>query len=541
MGSQLVDKKYRRHFGRDLKAASPEKIQVQWSLILLALGAFGLSARDWSLEGIGWGETVFVPVLAALCLTPAFLWYRNGMDWLPLGEAFLGMTFVFYGFPSLYGNLDWLAISPEQRFMTLAAVVVFAVSFLLAYRYWAAVVVALMSFLLAYRSDSGDREKAPQQDGTRGDDVRVKWMLGRGVMTILKREIRSEFIWLIFLTWVASNVIIETGLLPDMGDKMNVFNSVFGAGGSMSIVYLCYQLGLRQLSAPAHFVLITGLIAGLATNIASGFLVQGAGIMAAALFAFSLGRKRVPALTATFCMVLLGVLHVGKDEYRITYWDEGKNFGTHYDISLVTKYTTWFEASWKAINRDRSRNDDQTDLFVRASLLQVLATVMQETPVKLPYLNGLTYEILPDMLTPRPFWSDKPRGSLPTEFLAVHYGLQAREEVDFTSVSVGSIAEGWANFGWFGVAGAGLFYGAFFSIPARLSRSLVPRQIGWLLSSIFLVYSVDVAHTVVEVFCSVFQGLLMGLLILTVLSRGFTFSRLAKKHVPSINGKYPQP
>jgi hypothetical protein len=119
--------------------------------------------------------------------------------------------------------------------------------------------------------------------------------------------------------------------------------------------------------------------------------------------------------------------------------------------------------------------------------------------------------------------------------------LQAREEVDFTSVSVGSIAEGWANFGWFGVAGAGLFYGAFFSIPARLSRSLVPRQIGWLLSSIFLVYSVDVAHTVVEVFCSVFQGLLMGLLILTVLSRGFTFSRLAKKHVPSINGKYPQP
>jgi len=488
----------------------------------LALGAFVLSAKDWSLEGIGWKEMVIVSVLATLCLTPAFLWYRKGMEWLPLGEAFLGMSFVFYGLPSLYGNLDWLAIAPEQRFVTLAAVVVF-----------------VMPFLLAYHFCLRDRKPVLRREGIQENDVRVKGMLE--LNTTMRREMRIEFIWLMFLIWVASNVITETGLLPDFGDNLNVFHSVFGASGSISIVYLCYQLGLRQLSVPAHFVLIAGLIVGLATNFATGFLVQGAGIMAAALFAFSVGRKRVPALTTTFCMLLLGVLHLGKGEYRATYWDQGRNFGAHYDVSLATKYTTWFEASWKAMNRDQTKDDDQTDLFQRASLLQVLATIIEDTPGRLPYLNGLTYEILPDMLLPRAFSSDKPRGSLPTEFLAVHYGFQSREEVDFTSISVGPIAEGWANFGWYGVAGAGLFFGVLFGVPARLSRSLVPRQVGWLLASIFLVYSVDVAHSVVEVLCSLLQGLLMGLVILVAVSRGFIFSRFAKKHVPSINGKYPQP
>jgi hypothetical protein len=484
MGSQLVDKKYRRHFGRDLKAASPEKIQVQWSLILLALGAFGLSARDWSLEGLGWVEAVMVPSLAVLCVWPFFQWYRTGMGWLPLGEAFLIMNLIFYGLPTLYGNLDWLALPVNQRFLTLAAVGVFLVPFLTIYS------LCLHHPTLAFRPPK-----------------------------ILLREIKIYLILGMFTWWIMWNIVAENGWIPDVGNELNVFNSIENAFGSISIVYLSYQMGLRQLSANLRVFFSVGLFTGLIINMASGFLVGSAVLIAAALLAFTLGRKRVPVAMTIFAMALLGFLHLGKGEYRTRYWEQGKNYATEFNDGLVAKYATWFQASWTNMMGNHHQYDDDADIFQRASLLQVLATVMEATPDRLPYLNGITYEILPDMLIPRYYWSDKPRGSLPTEFLAVHYGLQTAEAVNFTSITVGPIAEGWANFGWIGVAAAGTFFGVLFGVPAMLSRSLVPRQVGWLLASVFFLYSVDVSHSIVEVCCSLIQAMCMAIVTVIAVSR----------------------
>jgi hypothetical protein len=357
---------------------------------------------------------------------------------------------------------------------------------------------------------------------------------------ILMREIGIHVIWTIFAFWVICSAVVEYGWLPDMGNNLNVFRSISHACGSVSIVYLCFQLGLRRLAGTDKFFLFSGLIIGLAMDLAGGFLVTSAGIIAAALFAFTLGRRRVPVFMTLFCAALLGVLQLGKDEYRNAYWNEGQNYSTDYDVDLITRYETWFQASWKRMTTDHDSNEGQADLFRRADLLQVLAVVIDATPNRLPYLNGLTYQILPYMIMPRQFWGDKPRGSLPTEFLAVTYGLQSAGSVEYTSVTVGPIAEGWANFGWLGLVFAGAVFGALFGIPARISISLVPRQVGWLMASIFLVYSVDTGHAIVEVCCSLLTGLLMGLMILVFVSRSCIALRMARL-VPGLSHKKPEP
>jgi hypothetical protein len=332
--------------------------------------------------------------------------------------------------------------------------------------------------------------------------------------------------------WVFWNILGEYGWLPVLGDQVNVFRACVAACGSISIVYLCYQMGLRQLTAVARFLLVAGLIAGLVTNIASGFLVTGAGTMATGLFAFAVGRKRLPVFTIMLCAAILGFLHLGKAEYRATYWEEGKDYSTNHDVDLVTKYASWIQYSWKSLESQQDEALADEDFFHRVVLLNVLVTVMDATPSRLDYLNGITYWIFPQMLLPRFFWPDKPRGSLPTEFLAVHYGFQTREATDFTSITMGPIVEAWANFGWCGLIGAGIFFGFLFGIPARISSSLVPRQFGWLLASIFLVYSVDLSHCIVEILCSLLEGLLMGFIALFIVSRR---TRQAESLLPALN------
>jgi hypothetical protein len=440
-------------------------------------------ARDWSFAGLGLAELTLLPVLSGLCLWPGIQWYRRGMHWLPLGEAYAAMHLFYYVLPCLAGRPDWLAVSQPDRFLTLFGVTAFLAAFLAVYR---------MSL--------------PKQGPTSQS------------MGIMRREVNVSIVWGMFGLWLVWNVIVQSGWLPGVGGLLNVFRSIATASGSMAVIFLFFQSGRRRLAPSARLFLVTGFVAGLAFSFASGFLNGGAEMMGAALLAFSLGRRQLPAPAILLCLTVLAVLQLGKGEYRAKYWAENTNYSSR-PVGLVKGYTTWLTAAWHGLMRENQGNDEQQGFLERASLVQVLAHAMEVVPAQQPFLEGKTYAMLPELMVPRIFWPEKPRGTLPSETLGVYIGIQTEQGTDVTGIAVGQVAEGWINFGWFGFVLAGAFFGILFGLPAKWSRELAPNQAGWLLASIFLIYSINLENTIVEVLCSLFTALLMGIVLLLAISR----------------------
>jgi len=162
-------------------------------------------------------------------------------------------------------------------------------------------------------------------------------------------------------------------------------------------------------------------------------------------------------------------------------------------------------------------------VMMRTSLIQVLALAMDEMPDDRPYLNGETYVMLPELLVPRVLWPGKPRGTLPTETIGIYLGIQTEEGTERTGISVGPMAEAWANLGWLGMVASGAFLGLLFGIATRISIGLVPSQVGWLLSAVVLTYSIKMEFCLAELCSSLLQALAAAFAVL------FCFSHRPKK------------
>ncbi|HEX5397666.1 MAG TPA: hypothetical protein VFY06_01275 [Verrucomicrobiae bacterium] len=485
MGEELDHREDRRYTRRRTGSAVNQPTRIEWGWLLAGgVLALCLVARDWSFRGLGVTELLLLPVLAVLCLWPGLRWYQRGMKWIPLGESFAGMHLIFYVLPCLDGRPDWLGFSPELRAKTLLAVGAFLLVFVLIYEW-------------LLRPTPGSVKHS----------------------TFFLRESNPSAFWLLFCLWLGWSVMVQTGWLPGLGSLLNVFRSVITAAASIAIVNLFFRLGRGWLSGGDVALVLGGLLIGLVISFASGFLITGGLLMMAALMAYTLGRKRLPVLALLSCALVLAFLNLGKVEYRDTYWAEGKNYSEQH-VGLVEGFSTWFQASWHGLTHGTTGGDNASsrELLYRASLVQVLATAMQTVPGQKSFLNGETYLMLPELLTPRIFWPEKPRGTIPTETMGIYIGIQSEQNADYTGVSVGPLAEGWLNFGWIGVVGAGAFFAVFFGLPARLSRDLTPIQVGWLLASVFLVYSTDTSHSIPELIASLVQALLMGALVMFFVS-----------------------
>lgn len=465
---------------------------------MAALIALVLIARDWSLAGLGLLEITLLMGLAVLCVVPMFQWYRRGMSWIPLGESFVAMHLIYYVFPCLSGRQDWLVYAESQRVLVLLAVGVFLTAFLVTYK-------------LFFASSSLFLNRA----------------------ALLQREVGWGTIWAFFIVWLGWSLLLQSQLLPNPGRLFQAFRSITTAAGSVGVIFLFYQVGQRRCSPSQLFYVMGGFVIGLAANFASGFLNGAAQLLGAALLAFTLGRKQVPVRAVAFSVVLLAVLHLGKSDYRNAYWSGGANYSKQ-RIGLVAGYKTWFKAAWQNLQQGNEPGAEQHGMLERASLVNMLGNVMEATPARLPFLHGQTYLMLPELMVPRVFWPDKPRGTLPSETLGIYYGIQTVEGADFTGIAIGPLAEAWANFGWFGLVAAGSFLGMLFGLPATLTRTLDPKQIGWLLASIFLLYCTNLEHSIPETLCSLLTALLMGVLMLTVVSRAAFIPRPVRRRRASV-------
>jgi hypothetical protein len=139
-----------------------------------------------------------------------------------------------------------------------------------------------------------------------------------------------------------------------------------------------------------------------------------------------------------------------KSEFRERYWS-GKVTGSYSE-----RIVFWAERSWSMWdNAIADKTGEQGKLLAaatlsRLSLLEQTANIMELTPGRVPYQYGRLYSYMAITFIPRFLWPEKPSANEANQWYQVSYGLTLPGQLSHVSIAVGSLAESYISFGWFG-------------------------------------------------------------------------------------------
>jgi hypothetical protein len=288
-------------------------------------------------------------------------------------------------------------------------------------------------------------------------------------------------------------------ILPNGGDSMiNTLVSVTAACG-----FFLVSMVIGENQAPAmEKVLFWGLLVANSLISASGFLLAGA---AAYIFSVAVGlfwsSGKLPWRYLAVSLSFLAFFNVGKTTMRERYWvsDEARNSNISIG-DMPACYAEWSVVSFNAIlandlRKDSGANDalpqtskNQT-LLDRIDNLQNLLFVIDAIDTEhVSPLKGKTYWLIPPLLVPRIFWSDKPRSHEGQVLLNVHFGRQDLNSTLSTYIAWGLLPEAYGNFGqYYGAIFLGVVLGMFFAwVENFTARKLLVSTEGLISLSLFM-------------------------------------------------------
>ncbi len=242
------------------------------------------------------------------------------------------------------------------------------------------------------------------------------------------------------------------GWVEWLGSFAGVVRAVTLTFGSIG----CYLVGDARarnlLRGEAWVAALCCLAAPSMLSINGLLLIGGVVNLLAAILGYVVGARRIPWMALAVVFGVISVFQAGKFDIR------DDRAGESAAVSLTALPGTiaeWFADGigvlWSGGN--------EIDALERASLLWVVIRVEQATPDFVPYLDGETYALLPQIALPRFVEQDKVKSQAGLNLLAVHYGFQAGDATDRTTIGFGLVAEAFANFGFVGVLAAGALFG----------------------------------------------------------------------------------
>ncbi len=454
------------------------------SVVMLA-GIFLLGWFHWDSPVFGFeiSEIFLCFALLVICLAPMIIWVKTGMRHIPAFEIFCVMHIAYYVNPYLEGSPEFLWYPQSVRLLSGMAVGAFLLAGMTTYYLRQAHIRNSRSVV----ASSAPRRFLERQ---------------------LPQGAEAMHFWTMLMIWLAVKTLTMLGFSPLLGSYFATFWALGMACGSISLFYLFLLLGRKTIRGTQARVLIAVMIAGILIGFTSGFLVAGTYFILLALTAYTLGGRQIPVTSIIVCLLVINFLHLGKPEMRSHFWNRPSHEVTAGAINPVEIYAFWVSASWRKLTDEAESGN--VSILDRASMVQMLGLVVDETPERRPVLGGTTYWQIPQLFVPRVLWPEKPRGTLPTETLGLYYGVQTEESLNFTSIGFGQIAEGWANFGWAGVLLAGAFFGALFSVAATLSFRAPVNSVGYLLGVVFLASAMDLEHALGGVLVPLTQALILA-------------------------------
>lgn len=284
------------------------------------------------------------------------------------------------------------------------------------------------------------------------------------------------------------------GWLEWLGSFAGVVRAVTLTFGSIG----CYLVGnarARNLLRGEPWVAALLCLAALTMLSINGLLLVGGAVnLLAAILGYVVGARRIPWITLAVVFTLISVFQAGKFDIRAERADESAAVSlTALPGTIIEWFVDGIDALWSGAN--------EIDALERASLLWVVIRVEEATPDFVPYLDGETYALLPQIVLPRFVDEDKIKNEAGLNLLAVHYGFQVADATDRTTIGFGLVAEAYANFGFVGVLAIGALFGvlcgAITWFGAGASAISLPMLISIAATSVLLNVEADFSYLIV--------------------------------------------
>jgi len=301
---------------------------------------------------------------------------------------------------------------------------------------------------------------------------------------------------------------------------------LFGSGGRQFVVLLTsiVPMGLfvllfrkllrRQADHGEVLLIVVFLVARFLAGIASGWLGVSVAIMITCMVAYIYEQRKIPAVAVALILAYVLFFQAGKGAFRKVFWGERVDSTLSQRISFWSSesFRTW-DATLENPNESNLRRLADQNLG-RLSLLQQTAHVLEMTPDIVPYQHGQLYSYMLVTLIPRALWPDKPSVNDANRFYQVAYGLTDPDQLETVSIAVGTVAESFINFGWWGpfliMIPVGIFFDYFQHAFLARDSGAVMNAIGIALIPTFLAVESQLA----QYFAGIFQSIVVVLLVL---------------------------
>lgn len=375
-------------------------------------------------------------LIAVAALLPAFLWVSGKAKGLPIFPIYALTHLWTYAIPLVIDNPQVTQYSPQ---MHLTASLIVTSFLLLGTGAWYQFV-----------------KTAPSSPAS------LRIMDGKKAEPYLLAGFAASVIFSI--TFTSGWTDIDAGLFA-------LIRGVILSITDLATFILAYRWGTQEMAKKrvGFFLVLLGLY--ILANAATLLLINALSELLLVAIAYSLGRRKIPVLPLVILMLIVIPLHYGKAEMRNKYWrDEGGTTVKPWDYPSL--FVEWAGYSWEHLTSESGDVDsDPQSIAQRAGLINLLLMAQDATSKDVPFLNGETYTIIPQLLIPRVLYPDKPASHEGTYLLNIHFGLQTREDTRTTTIGWGLLNEAYANFGILGVGGLAIVLGCLYGAVARWSMN----------------------------------------------------------------------
>lgn len=448
--------------------------------VLLVVGIVGI-------DSLGGFLAYLLICLAALW--PTWLWVRLGEPGIPILPAVALMHLQYYALPILRENYGKYAYRPEDVLTAGLSTSLYLV------------VITIVWRIVVSRA-KGQAPEEPELSLQHGREM-------------VRLGVAGLFFGVLF------HVAIFHGMHSSLGSFYGVFRGIAFSLIAVSCFFsgLAWGGGILDNRKKKLCAMLLGLIVVLSWT--SLFLVLGVMWIATSVLGYFIASRRIPVFTLLLLVPLVYLLHAGKAEMRDHYWGGNARVGSV--LQIPSFYGEWFSSGVGAIAEGRGGQS----VFDRASLLGMLLLAQADTPDRYDYLHGRTYAVLPALLVPRFIWPDKPVSQSTLNFLNIRYGLVQQDERGQISTSIGwgVIAEGYVNFGLFGIALIGSAMGLLIGIFSQWSKGKSPVSLPTLGAVAAMVTCINLEADFTYLCVTLFQALIAAVIFYNV------FNLLIKRRI----------
>jgi hypothetical protein len=457
-------------------APPPDRRLFRGGIVALAVtvGYYAFNAQVASVTELYEGLAIIV--LASL---PSLLWARRAAHSFPVFEIFMLTGVNIYALPLLNGQSQLQAYS-ESVVETAAAAVLFF----------------QLTATITYSAIRGLPRTTPfwTEEVISGD---IGKYLGYGLV----------------VTTIYTAISTFSDVVPS--DLEGPLRAVFFGIGIISTFIQGRRWGLGDLTYQEKIFYVSNLVLQVIFSFATLFLISGISIIVLALLGYVSGSKRRPVIAIAIVVPIVALLHNGKTAMREKYWNQDRP--TPGLIELPGFFFEWIQAGLDF----HQKGGLTKNLIERTSLFQMICLVVDNTPDRLPYLNGETYAQIPGQFVPRLFWPNKPGAHISTDTLSVFYGLQRPEDTQKTTIAFGLLAEAYANFGFYGVGLLGFAFAFCLKKYSMWTLESLPLSYAGLLLVLFMAWSFQTELTLSVWLSSLFQSIVSVLGVAFVMRRVF--------------------